>query len=199
MSLFFSPCRRRRCIIGRAFPDRVTGWTIAAPTEGGPPALRLGDFEIVRELGRGGMGIVYEARQVALNRQVALKVLATGLGLTARAVNRLQREAEAAGFLRNELSWRRSRVGAASRAAPGAWPAAARYRAVRREKYETNSEPRPRYGPPAASVAAGRGEERRCPAAGSAARPEFPNERDAPARRSALAPRQWGPPLGEKY
>src|SRR6516162_1313528 len=60
---------------------------------------RLGDFEVVRELGRGGMGVVYEARQVSLNRKVALKVLSGGLGLTDRAVQRFHREAEAAAKL----------------------------------------------------------------------------------------------------
>jgi serine/threonine protein kinase len=60
---------------------------------------RLGDFEIVREIGRGGMGIVYEARQVSLNRKVALKVLSGGLGLTHKAVQRFRREAEAAAKL----------------------------------------------------------------------------------------------------
>jgi tetratricopeptide (TPR) repeat protein len=63
------------------------------------PLRRLGDFEIVRELGRGGMGIVYEARQVSLNRKVALKVLSGSLGLTTKAVIRFQREAEAAAKL----------------------------------------------------------------------------------------------------
>jgi serine/threonine protein kinase/Flp pilus assembly protein TadD len=60
---------------------------------------RLGDFELIRELGRGGMGIVYEARQVSLNRKVALKVLAGGLGLTSKAVQRFRREAQAAAKL----------------------------------------------------------------------------------------------------
>jgi len=63
------------------------------------PTRQLGDFEIIRELGRGGMGIVYEARQVSLNRKVALKVLSASLGLTTKAVIRFQREAEAAAKL----------------------------------------------------------------------------------------------------
>ena len=65
----------------------------------GPGFRRLGDFELLREIGRGGMGVVYEARQVSLNRPVALKLLPPGLGLTAQAVQRFQREAQAAAKL----------------------------------------------------------------------------------------------------
>jgi serine/threonine protein kinase len=56
-------------------------------------------YEILRVLGRGGMGIVYDARQVSLNRRVALKVLFGGIGLTPNGVQRFRREAETAAKL----------------------------------------------------------------------------------------------------
>jgi tetratricopeptide (TPR) repeat protein len=77
----------------------VEGKQVGEPACGLPECQRLGDFEIGRELGRGGMGIVYEARQLSLNRKVAIKVLSSGLGLTPKAVARFHREAEAAGKL----------------------------------------------------------------------------------------------------
>lgn len=58
----------------------------------------IGDFEIVRELGRGGMGVVYEAREKSLDRIVALKVMRFGV-VDPRALERFQREAETAGAL----------------------------------------------------------------------------------------------------
>jgi choice-of-anchor C domain-containing protein len=64
------------------------------------PALKqLGDFHVLREIGRGGMGVVYEAEQVSLGRRVALKVL---LGKTlhdAKQKRRFEREARAAAKL----------------------------------------------------------------------------------------------------
>jgi serine/threonine protein kinase len=60
---------------------------------------RLGDFVIGREIGRGGMGVVYEALQTSLNRKVALKVLSSTVGLSTKAVQRFHREAEAAAKL----------------------------------------------------------------------------------------------------
>ena len=72
-----------------------------ATTPAEPAGRRLGDFEIVREIGRGGMGIVYEAQQISLKRTVALKVLNSGADLDPRAIQRFRREAEAAAMLRH--------------------------------------------------------------------------------------------------
>jgi serine/threonine protein kinase len=59
----------------------------------------LGDFRIVREVGRGGMGIVYEAEQISLRRRVALKVLPFAATMDARHLQRFHNEAQAAACL----------------------------------------------------------------------------------------------------
>ncbi len=73
----------------------------AAPS--GPDPLAelgvLGDFRIVREVGRGGMGVVYEAGQLSLGRRVALKVLPFAAALDPRQLQRFQNEAQAAAGL----------------------------------------------------------------------------------------------------
>jgi tetratricopeptide (TPR) repeat protein/predicted Ser/Thr protein kinase len=63
------------------------------------PPDRFGDYEIVRELGRGGMGVVYEARQRSLGRRVALKVLPFYAVSDSDRRERFQREAQAAARL----------------------------------------------------------------------------------------------------
>jgi serine/threonine-protein kinase len=63
------------------------------------PVKRLGDYRILREIGRGGMGIVYEAQQESLGRRVALKLLPEVAQLDERRKLRFQQEAQAAAML----------------------------------------------------------------------------------------------------
>jgi eukaryotic-like serine/threonine-protein kinase len=61
----------------------------------------FGDFRIIREVDRGGMGVVYEAEQVSLSRRVALKILPLAAALDARALRRFQLEAQVVGLLQH--------------------------------------------------------------------------------------------------
>lgn len=94
------PAMRLLCNVGAA--DNADGSPSGeshAPIE---HAGTLGDFRIICEIGRGGMGVVYEAEQISLSRRVALKVLPFAGVLDARQLQRFHNESRAAAGLHNE-------------------------------------------------------------------------------------------------
>ena len=84
---------------GRARSGSGEGGALAAPPE--PTRQPVPGYEVLRELARGGMGVVYEAWSQRLGRSVALKVIQPELLLDPDAISRLEREVAAQGRLRH--------------------------------------------------------------------------------------------------
>lgn len=85
------------CFDGIDLAQSLSPPAVPAPTD--HAATPLGDFQIIREVGRGGMGTVYEAIQLSLGRRVALKVLPFAAALDAKHLQRFKTEAYAAAQL----------------------------------------------------------------------------------------------------
>src|SRR5262245_517989 len=79
------------------------------PTSEAPAGTSIGPYRVIREIGRGGMGVVYEAEQQQPRRPVALKVILGGPYVDAGAVRMFRREADSLARLKHPAS--RPRVG----------------------------------------------------------------------------------------
>src|SRR5262245_51432385 len=92
-----------RCALDSVLQDTEDGWPDLSPTrfDASSCLRRFGDYELLSEVARGGMGVVYRARHITLNREVALKMVLFGRFADSETLQRFHSEARTGAQLKH--------------------------------------------------------------------------------------------------